>query len=352
MADELVGLAEIAALFGNTKQVISNWRSRKPGFPPAFAELKSGPVWYRDDIVKWAKREGVSLLEAAKSATTGKKAQRHANVVALMNMKGGVGKSTLTTNLGWYAAVACNYRVLLVDLDPQFNLSQYVLGTTGYEQLLQDAHLTVESLFRAEDRPEHVKEVINQVREYRDGSCIHLIPANLELAWTIKHAVDRPHMLKTYLEQVSDQYDIIIIDCAPTESLLSTAAYHAADYVFIPVKPEFLSVIGLPLLHRSMAEFGSVHDNADVPEVGGIIFNDTANKTEQDKSRKEIEVAAKSFGWPILKNEISHSESYPAGARLGKPIFLTDNARTVKKDELMRVGNEFLKSIGLKGAVG
>ena len=42
---ELVGLAEIAAIFGTTKQVVSNWRTRKPGFPPATAELKAGPVW-------------------------------------------------------------------------------------------------------------------------------------------------------------------------------------------------------------------------------------------------------------------------------------------------------------------
>jgi len=131
MAAELVGLAEIAALFGTKKQVISNWRTRKPGFPSPAADLKSGPVWHRDDLVKWAKQEGISLAESLKSETSSHRRSptRRARIVAIMNMKGGVGKSTLATNLGWHAAFGRDRRVLLVDLDPQFNLSQYVLGT-------------------------------------------------------------------------------------------------------------------------------------------------------------------------------------------------------------------------------
>ena len=346
---DFVGLAEIAAMFGIAKQVISNWRTRKPGFPAAIVELKSGPVWQREDIIRWAKKEGIHLADDSKPEGASKKRPppRHARVVALMNMKGGVGKSTLTTNLGWYAAFERDRRVLLVDLDPQFNLSQYVLGTDGYGTIIEEGLLTVEALFRAEGRPDSVRPVIIEAREWQDGSCLHLVPANLDLAWTIKHAESRVHLLKSYLEEVRNLYDLIIIDCPPTESLLSHAAYHAADYVFIPVKPEFLSTIGLPLLHKSMVEFGNLYKDASVPEVGGIIFNDTANKVEQARSRKDVELAAKEYSWPVFKNEISHSESYPAGARLGKPIFMTDKARTVKKDELIRVGGEFLKGVGL-----
>jgi chromosome partitioning protein len=348
---ELVGLAEIAALLGTTKQVISNWRTRKPGFPQAVAELKSGPVWAREDIVKWAKREGVPLAESAKPEGVARKGPaRSAVIVALMNMKGGVGKSTLAANLGWYAAHGRDYRVLMVDLDPQFNLSQYVLGTAGYEQLLLEKRLTVEALFRdpsAGGRPQSVRRIIRKVVDYRDGSCVHLIPASLELAWTIKTAVERAHVLKNYLDEIRGDYDLIVIDCAPTESVLSTAAYHAADYVFVPVKPEFLSTIGLPLLQRSMTEFGNLHPDQNVPELGGIIFNDTMDKVEHDKSRKAIHAVAKENKWPIFTSEVSHSESYPAGARLGKPIFMTENARSSKKDELTRVGDEFLERIGL-----
>lgn len=334
-------------MLGTTKQVISNWRTRKAGFPSAAAELKSGPVWSREDIVKWAKNEGLTLAEAQKAEGGVKRAapSRRARIVAMMNMKGGVGKSTVATNIGWHATFARNLRVLMVDLDPQFNLSQYLLGAAGYEKLLKEKKPTVERLFR--DASGGPQNIIQCVVEYRDGSCLHLIPANLELAWTIKTAVERAHVLKNYLNEVRGEYDLILIDCAPTESILSTAAYHAADYVFVPVKPEFLSAVGLPLLLRSMTEFGNVHPDESVPEIGGIILNDTMDKSQHDQSRRDVRFFAKENKWPIFKNELSHSESYLAGARLGKPIFMTDNARVAKKEELGRVGDEFLERIGL-----
>ena len=348
---ELVGLAEIASLIGATKQVVSNWRTRKPGFPAAVAELKSGPVWDRDVIVKWVKKEGLTLAEQTKPEGQLKKfASRNARSVAIMNMKGGVGKSTLAANFGWYAAHERDRRVLLVDLDPQFNLSQYILGAQGYEKLLDQKRPTVEALFRdthAPGRPASIRKTIVKVVDYRDGSCVHLIPANLELAWTIKNALDRAHILKSYLEEVRNDYDLILIDCAPTELILSTAAYFAADYIFVPVRPEFLSTIGLPLLLKSLDDFVRIHGEEHVPELGGIIFNDTSGKVEHDRSRQTVRKVASENKWYVFKNEITHSESYPAGARLGKPIFMTENARSYKKEELASVGDEFLKRIGL-----
>jgi chromosome partitioning protein len=345
---ELVGLAEIAALFGTTKQVVSNWRTRKPGFPTAVVELKAGPVWSRDDIVKWAKREGVPLAEA-KAATSAKESSGHNAIsVAIMNMKGGVGKSTLSANLGWYTAHEQNRRVLMVDLDPQFNLSQYLLGVQEYEALLSENKFTVEALFRDSDnRPASVKDVIISVIDYDDGSCVHLIPASLELAFTIKNALQRAHVLRDFLSEVRGEYDLILIDCSPMESTLSTAAYFAADYIFVPVRPEYLSTIGLPLLVRSMHGFSQDHRNENVPELGGIIFNDTSGKSEHDKSRATVRQIALENNWYVFANELSHSDSYPAGARAGKPIFMTEKARSVKKEELNRVGEEFLRRIGL-----
>lgn len=313
--------------------------------------MKSGPVWVRDDIIKWAKKEELPLANVGKLEGSPKKvAERRARIVAMMNMKGGVGKSTIVMNLGWYATHERDRRVLLVDLDPQFNLSQYVLGTAGYEQLVKEKRPTIEFLFRdanTDSKREAIRKVIRRVVDYRDGSCLHLLPASLELAWTIKKHSDRAHVLQHYLNEIRNEYDLIMIDCAPTESVLAMAAYFAADYVFVPVKPEFLSTIGLPLLLKSMNEFGNLHPDATVPELGGIIFNDTMDKIEHDKSRKTVRDIAAENNWPIFKNEITHSDSYPAGARAGKPIFMTEKARSNKKDELARVGEEFMQKVGL-----
>jgi chromosome partitioning protein len=349
---ELVGLAEIASLLGATKQVVANWKARKADFPTPIADLKSGPVWSKDAVIKWATDQGIAIADDPKDAG-GKKTQgkrRLAKVVAMMNMKGGVGKSTLTSNLGWHAAYEKNLRVLMIDLDPQFNLSQYMLGAKGYEELLDSGAPTIEALFRdskSGGKPDSLKGVIRPVIHYKDGSLIDIVPANLELAWTMKTAVDRAHVLRDYIDEVRPDYDIILLDCSPTESVLSTAAYLSSDCIFVPVKPEFLSTIGLPLLLRSMNEFQDLHKNETLPELGGIIFNDTSEKVEHNRSREFVRTLAAKHGWHVFKNEISHSDSYPAGARVGKPIFMTDNARSWKKEELNRVGNEFLGRAGL-----
>jgi chromosome partitioning protein len=347
----LLGLAEIAEIFGVTRQVVANWKARKPTFPKPVAELKSGPVWHYEAIVAWAKTEKVHLADSP--AIAGKEEQpktRRATVAALMNMKGGVGKSTMTANFGWHAAYRHDARVLLVDLDPQFNLSQYILGTKGYETLLEEQAPTIEVLFKDSKeggKPESLTAVIRPVADWDDGSCIHIVPASLELAWTMRRVTERAHMLRDYVNDVRDRYDLILIDTAPTESVLSTAAYLAADYIFVPVKPEWLSTIGLPLLVRSLKEFATTYKNEAAPDIGGIIFNDTGDTAEHDHARADVRKLAKQQGWYIFKNQVSHSNSYPAGARLGKPIFLTDNARAWKKAEFDQVAAEFIERIGL-----
>jgi chromosome partitioning protein len=348
---ELLGLAEIAALLGVTKQVVANWKARKANFPKPMVELRSGPVWEKSDIVAWAESEDIPVVEPIDGCDELEgTVSRLAIVAALMNMKGGVGKSTMCANFGWFAAFHRNLRVLLIDLDPQFNLSQYILGVRGYEKLLEDRSPTIEAIFRdSKDggRPSSLVEVVQEVVNWEDGSCIHLVPSSLELAWSMKYSIDRPHILRDYIDDIRDRYDIIIIDCAPTESILSTAAYLAAEYVFVPVKPEFLSTIGLPLLLRSIKQFQETYKSVPSPEIGGIIFNDTGEKVEHNRSRKFVEEIAAKNGWHVFENRVSHSDSYPAGARIGKPIFLTDNARSWKKEEFNRVAAEFLEKAGL-----
>jgi chromosome partitioning protein len=144
---ELVGLAEIADMLGVAKQVVANWRARKGSFPSPTVTLKSGPVWDADTIRQWALAENIPLATNADIFSV-PASSRIAIVAAIMNMKGGVGKSTLTANVGWYAAYYHNLRVLMVDLDPQFNLSQYVMGVRGYEKLLDDDRPMIDQLFQ------------------------------------------------------------------------------------------------------------------------------------------------------------------------------------------------------------
>jgi chromosome partitioning protein len=341
---QLLGLSEVAELLGSSRQTVGNWRQRRPGFPRPVAELKSGPIWRRNVIVEWAKANGVTVTEPTEDRRPGR-AQRAGTTVALMNMKGGVGKSTLTANLGWYCAYQKDYRVLLVDLDPQFNLSQYVLGTNAYEGHLESRKGTVLDILEQgsppgnSDREVSPQTVIAPVRSWDDGSGIDLVPSSLQLSFTLRNPTGKEYLLSNFLDEVRSSYDLILIDCAPTESILTTAAYLASDSMLIPVKPEFLSTIGLPLVVSSLADFTRSHRKT--VEVLGIVFNAATDKIEHDRSRSFVRKTAKREGWYVFRNEVSYSDSYPKGSRVGKPIFMTEYARGTKIADFNAVAEEF-----------
>jgi len=176
---------------------------------------------------------------------------------------------------------------------------------------------------------------------------IDLIPSRLELAWTLKNPHGKEHLLRDFLEEVADSYDLILIDSAPTESMLTIAVYLASDYLLVPVRPDFLSTIGLPLLVRSLDEFRGLHKKETPPEIAGILFNHASNKVEHDRSRRFVKKVAADRGWYVFKNELGFSDSYPAGARAGTPIFLTDYARRRRKVEFRSVAEEFVERVKL-----
>jgi chromosome partitioning protein len=338
-----LGLSEVADLLGTSRQVVGNWRQRRPTFPRPLAELKSGPIWLREDIVEWARANDIPVDDTAVRLEGEDADFRNlaGTTVALMNMKGGVGKSTLTANLGWYCAHRKDLRVLLVDLDPQFNLSQYVLGTSGYGRHLEEEKGTVFDVLEAGDVA--AEDVVANVQSWEDGSRIDLLPSSLKLSFTLKNPTGKEYLLRNFLEEIKSSYDLILVDCAPTESVLTTAAYLASDSVLIPVKPEFLSTIGLPLVVNSLAEFAKSHRKT--VDVLGVVFNATSDKMEHDRSRSFVRQTAKREGWYVFRNEVSYSDSYPKGSRLGKPIFLTDYARGTKIADFRAVAEEFYERL-------
>ena len=354
----LVGLSEIAEMAGVSKQAVTNWRSRHPDFPHPIAELRSGPVWGRRDFLAWAEEHQIPIhVPESKGSREAREGDKMAVTVSLVNMKGGVGKSTLAANLGWYCTYRKSKRVLLVDLDPQFNLSQYVLGHTRYEDLIRDGNKTVFHIFeqltpaavsgspRLQLSPSDV--TVNVVPAWESVSRrLDLLPSQLELAWTLKNPHDKEQLLKDHLDHVKPDYDLILIDCAPTESMLTSAAYLASDYILVPVKPEFLSTIGLPLLVRSLEEFRMRHKEKEI-ELLGIVFNAAGEKLEHGRSRDYVTKVAADNGWYVFTNEVTFSDSYAKGSRLGRPIFQTDYARGQKIQEFANVAEEFCARIGL-----
>lgn len=349
---DLLGVSEVAELLGVTRQAVTNWRSRRKDFPEPAADLRSGPIWIRSAIVQWASDNSMEIRAPQESGGGVSQPSRSA-IVSVVNMKGGVGKSTLTANLGWFCAYKRDKRVLLVDLDPQFNLSQYVMGTEGYTEHSESKRGSVLDIFEqltptAVSGKDPVRvtpsDVIVAIKAWTDGSCIDIIPSSLELAWTVKNPDQKAQLLGQFLDDVRASYDLVLIDCPPTDSMLTTAAYLASDSVLVPVKPEFLSTIGLPLVVRSLKEFEHTHRDGHL-QVLGIVFNASSDKLEHDRSRSFVKQVAEQNGWYVFENEVSFSDSYPKGSRMGTPIFMTDYARGTKIAEFYKVADEFMTRI-------
>src|SRR6266851_4713954 len=142
--------------------------------------------------------------------------------VSLINMKGGVGKTTLAAQLA-HAAARRNFRTLAVDLDPQANLSQALLSPEKYVKHLRDRKPTIVQIFEqyfppteesASPRPLEISEVI--LKRAAFSSNLDLIVSRLELSHTLKNPHNKERRLARALTKVADDYDLILIDCAPT----------------------------------------------------------------------------------------------------------------------------------------
>lgn len=263
-----------------------------------------------------------------------------AKKVALINMKGGVGKSTITVNLAWYFALPNNRkRVLVVDLDPQFNASQYLLGTSEYLRVLQSGRRTIWDVFEQRTRhPEatggtlSAREVLhNRVTISAGGGRIDAILSRLELAFSLKTPYQQKEQEPArLLAQIDDEYDLILIDCAP-----------------IPVKPEYLSTIGLPLLVQSMRDFAPSYPDHAL-QLAGVVFNATTEYAPEEMLAKEdVRTIAQQNQWHVFDAEVPYSRSFPKSARLGVSIFSTPNARRSQQRRFVAFANEFARRIGL-----
>ena len=171
--------------------------------------------------------------------------------------------------------------------------------------------------------------------------------SRLELSWTLKNTYGKLEMLAQNLSKIRTNYDLILIDCPPTESMLTEAAYLASEYILVPVKPEFLCTIGLPLLVRSLKDFKGRHEAQSI-KMAGIVFNSVSeNKEEHQRSKSDVKKVASENGWYVFDHEITYSDSYPKGSRVGKPIFQTAYARGSKVAELRQVAQEFLGRVAI-----
>ena len=207
-------------------------------------------------------------------------------VIALANQKGGVAKTTTTLNLG-VAFAEQGFKVLLVDLDPQGNL-------TMSQGLNPD---TIErSMF---DVLVH-RMPITQVIETRE---VDIAVSSIDLAgadMALSSQIGRERALEKGLAPVRDNYDFILIDTPPSLGLLTINAFVAATGVLVPVQTEYLSLRGLVQLENTLS---MVRENLN-PKVSIIGIVPTMYDKRITHSREADEILRENFGGLVYKTRI------------------------------------------------
>lgn len=159
-------------------------------------------------------------------------------VICVSNHKGGVGKTTVVANLGF--ALARNFKVLLIDIDPQANLSTGLGFAKSEENLSKYFKEKIHFRF-----PSLQPSVINQY--------VHIIPANIDLIKieNLLHETPRAeNVLNEMLFPLKAIYDLILLDCPPSFNLLTLNALHSCNLILIPAKPEIFSINGIGLIKK------------------------------------------------------------------------------------------------------
>ncbi len=226
--------------------------------------------------------------------------------IALLNQKGGVGKTTTTANLGACLAML-GKKVLVIDMDPQANLSVH-LGVD-----IHKLKYSVYNILTGDCKPDDV--ILNTKIQGLD-----IIPANIDLSGAeieLVGVVGRETVLKEYLGGILDRYDYVLIDCPPSLGLLTLNVLTLVHEVFIPLQTEFFALQGVSkLLDTHEVVRKRLNKNL---EITGIIFCMYTSRTRLCKEviEKVKEHFAKDqvFDTVIRKNvKLSESPSH------GKPI--------------------------------
>jgi chromosome partitioning protein len=225
-----------------------------------------------------------------------------AKVIAFANQKGGVAKTTTTLNLG-VALRELGHRVLLVDLDPQGNL-------TMSQGMNPDA--IERSMFDVLVHRVPISDIIRRVEVDVAVSSIDLAGAELALSALI----GRERALEKALVEVRDQYDFVLIDTPPSLGLLTINAFVAADGVIVPVQCEYLSLRGLVQLENTLA---MVRENLNPNvRVDGIVPTMYDGRTLH--AREAIEILEEHFGDLVYETRIRKTVRYAEAPVKGSSI--------------------------------
>ena len=299
------------------------------------------------------------------------------SVVSVLNYKGGVGKTTITANLGADLA-ARGYRVLLIDMDPQASLTLSFYAADEFDRTFTGSRTMLhwfQSWLDEQDpielaefvvTPPRVNQLIRDSGGQLDliASHLGLIDVDLDLAAFVggsRFDVSSSSFLWVHRlladslgEAPFADYDVILIDCAPNFNMVTRTAVVASDHIVIPAKADYLSTLGIDYLRRKLSELVRDYNDAagaeDIdPDVLGVIFTmiQFAGDSPIIAVRNYV-TQTEQYAVPIFRQMIRESKTlFTTAGERGVPAVLLGGGNPNVLAELQQLTDEFIEKIKL-----
>ena len=242
-------------------------------------------------------------------------------VIAICYQKGGVSKTTTTVNLG-VGLVREGKKVLVIDADPQGNLSQS-LGIMNPDELDVALPDIMEQIIMDKD-----VDVTEGIVQHEEG--LDLMPGNINLSGvdvSLVNAMSREFVLKTYVESMREFYDYILIDCMPSLGMITVNSLTASDSVLIPVQAAYLPVKGMEQLITTICRVKK-HLNSEI-KFEGILISMLNARTNYAKDIMELIREFYGDAIPIFESKIPFSVKAAETSAAGVSIFTLDKKHPV-----------------------
>jgi chromosome partitioning protein len=275
-------------------------------------------------------------------------------------MKGGVGKTTISAHVMRVLYHQRTKKTLLIDLDPQFNLTQCLITKAEYDKL-KAANATIFSAMEPPSKvsifevatthlpPPDPATLITNLRHFQNNAAfLDLIPGNFEL---VKYSLIDDHnklasVKQRFLQFISStrkEYDVVVIDCNPSSSFITLCALHACTHLLVPVRPDRYSVLGLELLADFIERIPTIQPKPEMAIVLNCIPRQGYDATTENELR-----AHGTFGTLVLTNRIRQSKILAASSKYTG--FATDKPVSYKnlvKTEISAVVAELAAKWGI-----
>ncbi|WP_336663239.1 ParA family protein [Kurthia gibsonii] len=273
-----------------------------------------------------------------------------AKIISIINMKGGVGKTSLTKELGFFLSTARKKNILFIDLDPQSNLTQSIFKKFDYiseDDISKDTKLQnlmdLEYLEGDEEKDpkfiqnrslKQTKATIHnlfknpKIDDVPKDDCILKINDNLSIMpGTLKSIFSErvsniENNLYNFIEKYSldTEFDYIFIDCPPTYSNYTVAAFLASNYYITPMRPDAYSVLGIDMLYQVIEEIKKIHKiyfkSKTLKALGVVISELQPQNTGIKKQIEQIKDSTllKQLGIEFFENHFVYNPSIPKKA--------------------------------------